>query len=195
MTSITRNFNTDENFWDTNPSFKSIKAFSEFLEKDKSRKKGKSSQIMWAVAFLVDPHQDNPWKNLSDTDKKLLIVDDYLKVKDFKWEDYTLIVDEYYKRVLTSAERDYFELVEKMTERKEFIKTTPYSLDSYEFNEKTGKSKKIPGNAMALDKMVVDTVKLYDQLEIIKQKLEKQAQIDGETKAGMQESATEKGLL
>jgi len=63
MTTITRNFETDENFWETNPAFKSIKVFNEFQKKDKSKNKSRSSQIMWAIAFLVDPHKHNPWKN------------------------------------------------------------------------------------------------------------------------------------
>lgn len=195
MTSITRNFNTDDNFWETNPAFKTIAVFNNFYKEDKTKKKVKSSQIMWAIAFLLDPHQDNPWKNLSNNDKKLLIIDDYLNDKKFEWDKYDILVDEYYKRVLTSVERDFFELVEKMNERKEFIKVTPYTLDTFEFNEASGKTRKVSGNAMSLDKMIVDTAKLYEQLELIKQKLAKEKQIDGETKAGMQESATEKGLL
>lgn len=194
MTTITRDFNTDENFWETNPAFKSISVFNEFFEQDKSKGKKKSSQIMWAIAFLLDPHQDNPWKNLSDEDRRMLIVEDYIKDDKFKWSKYKDLQEEYYNRVLTLAEKDYVELVEKMHERKEFIKNTPYSLDAKE--EIDGKMRVVKGTAYQLDKMVIDTAKLYEQLDLVKQKLEKEKQMaDGETKAGMQESATEKGLL
>lgn len=193
MTSITRTFNTDENFWQTNPSFLSIKKFSHFHDLDTSKGKKKSSQIMWAIAFLLDPHQDNPWKNLNEHDKKLLIVEDYLQDKKFKWEEYQDVVNEYYERVLTLAEKDFYELQEKMHERKEFIKNTAYSLDSIE--EIDGRMRTVKGTAAQLDKMVVDTAKLYEQLELVKQKLEKEAAQDGETKGGMQESATEQGVL
>lgn len=195
MTSIIRNFNTDDNFWETNPAFKSIGVFRDFYDEDTSKGKATSSQLMWAVAFLLDPHHDNPWKNLSEDDKKMLIRDDFLKKDVFDWKAIDHIVKEYYNRVLTMAEKDFYELMEKMHERKEFIKNTPYSLDAYELNEETGKKKLVKGTAAQLDKMVVDTIKLYEQLELVKQKIEKQQQIDGETKAGMQESATEKGLL
>ncbi|AGO48984.1 hypothetical protein N356_gp092 [Cellulophaga phage phi14:2] len=195
MDSIVRNFNTNDNFWETNPSFLTVAIFQKFNSEDKSKGKSKSSQIMWAIAFLLDPHQDNIWRNLSDEDKRLLIVEDYLKIKDFKWNDYQELIDSYYSRCLTVPEKDYLELIDKMTERKNFIKNTPYTLDSYEIDERSGRPKLIKGNAKDLDKMVVDTVKLYEQLEVVKEKLEKSKHQDGETKGGMQESATEKGLL
>lgn len=193
MTTIVRNFNTSDNFWEINPAFKTIKLFNSFNEEDKSKGKKESSQIMWALAFLLDPHTDNPWKNLSEDDKKLLIMDDYLSNLKFNWDDYQELIDEYYNRVLTLAEKDFYELQEKMHERKEFIKNTPYSLDSMQ--EIDGRMKLVKGTSAQLDKMVVDTAKLYEQLELVKQKLEKEKLSDGETKAGMQESATEQGLL
>jgi hypothetical protein len=195
MESLTRNFNTGDNFWETNPIFLTVSTFEEFYKEDKTKGKNKSSQIMWAIAFLIDPHEHNVWRNLSESDKKLLIIDDYLKSKTFKWSDYQHLIDEYFKRALTSPERDYYELIDKMEERKNFIKNTPYTLDAYETDEETGRSRLIKGNAKDLDKMVVDTVKLYEQLEVVREKLEKSKQGDGETKGGMQESATEKGLL
>lgn len=179
MESVVRNFNTDENFWETNPSFKLIKEFKEFHDKDKSKGKRNSSQIMWAVAFLIDPHEHNIWRNLIEEDRKMLIQDDFLKKKDFNWEDYEDLTDLYYKLVLTVPEKDYLELISKMTERKQFIKDTSYTLD----------------NAKILDDMVLKTAKLYEELEVVKQKLSQSKQIDGETKGGMQESATEQGLL
>lgn len=193
MTTIVRNFNTNDNFWETNPSFLSIGLFKRFNEEDKSKGKKNSSQIMWAIAFLLDPHVDNPWKNLSEQDKKILIADEYLEQPNFEWEKYEALIEEYYKRVLTLAEKDFYELMEKMHERKEFIKNTPYTLDTLE--EVDGRIRSIKGTAIQLDKMVTDTIKLYEQLELVKQKLEKEKLSDGETKGGMQESATEKGLL
>ena len=193
MTTIVRNFNTNDNFWETNPAFKTIKIFKLFHDDDKTKGKKRSSQIMWAIAFLLDPHQDNPWKNLSESDKKLLIIDDYLKLKSFDWDNYKDLINEYYNRVLTLAEKDFYELMEKMHERKEFIKNTPYSLDTME--EIDGRMRTVKGTSAQLDKMVVDTAKIYEQLELVKQKLEKEKNNDGETKGGMQESATEQGLL
>ena len=187
---LTRNFNTDDNFWETNPIFKTVKIFREFYESDKSRKKGNSSRIMWAIAFLIDQHEENIWRNLTEEDKKTLIAEEYLENKEFEWHLYQDIIGEYEKRIMTVAERDFVELMEKMHERKNFIKNTPYTLDTTDSDGKT-----IKGTAKDLDTMVVNTTKLYDQLEIVKQKLERSKQLDGETRGGMKESATEQGLL
>lgn len=190
MDTLVRNFNTDENFWEVNPIFKTVKIFNDFYKNDKSKGNKNSSQIMWAVAFLIDQHPDNIWRNLTEDDKKTLIAEEYLKKKDFNWDLHSDIINEYEKRILTLPERDFVDLVEKMHERKLFIKHTPYTLDTLSEDGKT-----IKGTAKDLDSMVVNTVKLYEQLEVVKQKLERSRQVDGETRGGMQESATEQGLL
>ncbi len=63
MTSISRNWNTDENYWSLHPQMKTIKAFRELYERDKKKSKRDSSTMMWAIALLVDPHEQNPWRN------------------------------------------------------------------------------------------------------------------------------------
>tara|TARA_R110000851_G_scaffold157308_1_gene300159 strand:+ start:8510 stop:9082 length:573 start_codon:yes stop_codon:yes gene_type:complete len=190
MTTITRTFETQENFWQINPSFLTIKSFREFNKSDKSKNKSNSSQVMWAIAFLIDPHTDNPWKNLGGQDKRDLIKNDYL---DIDWDQHQNLIDEYYSRCLTPAERNLFDIIEKMNERAKFIKNTEYSLDQYE--EMDGRSKLVKGTAVQLDKMVVDTKKIYDQLEQVQQMVAKEKSDGGKTKGGMQESAAEQGLL
>lgn len=190
MTTIVRTFETQENFWQINPSFLTIKKFKEFYNSDKTKEKAKSSQVMWAIAFLIDPHTDNPWKNLANEDKRNLIYTDYYKIN---WDDYEELIDEYYNRCLTPAERNLFDIIEKMNERAKFIKNTEYSLDQYE--EMDGKTKLVKGTAVQLDKMVVDTKKIYEQLDQIQQMVNKENTDNGKTKGGMQESAAEKGLL
>jgi|TARA_R110000796_G_scaffold236214_1_gene355441 hypothetical protein len=190
MTTITRTFETQENFWQINPSFLTIKSFREFNKSDKSKNKSNSSQVMWAIAFLIDPHTDNPWKNLGEQDKRDLIKNDYL---DIDWDQHQNLIDEYYSRCLTPAERNLFDIIEKMNERAKFIKNTEYSLDQYE--EMDGRSKLVKGTAVQLDKMVVDTKKIYDQLEQVQQMVAKEKSDGGKTKGGMQESAAEQGLL
>jgi len=191
MTTITRTFETEENFWEVNPSFLTIKLFREFNKSDKSKKKAKSSQIMWAIAFLIDPHTDNPWKNLADEDKRALIKTDYL---DIEWDEYEDLIAEYYNRCLTAAERNLYDMVEKMNERSKFIKGTEYTLDHMEEMD-NGRFKTVKGTALQLDKMVVDSKKIYEQLEQIQQMVNKENTDGGKTKGGMQESAAEQGLL
>jgi len=190
MTTIVRTFDTNENFWLVNPSFLTIKKFREFNKSDKSKNKNTSSQIMWAIAFLVDPHTDNPWKNLADQDKRNLIVTDYCKVE---WDNHEDLIEEYYNRCLTPGERNLFDIIEKMNERSKFIKNTEYSLDEYE--EVGGRSKLTKGTAAQLDKMVVETKKIYEYLDSVQQMVDKEKTDGGKTKGGMQESAAEQGLL
>jgi len=190
MTSILRTFETNENFWLVNPSFLTIKLYSNLHKSDKSKDKLNSSQTMWAIAFLIDPHTDNPWKNLATVDKRDLIYNDFFKINWDKNED---LIDEYYKRCLTLAEKDFYDMQEKMHERALFIKNTKYSLD--EFEEVDGRSKLVKGTAPQLDKMVVETKKIYEHLDAIEQLMKKDQADGGKTKGGMQESAAEQGLL
>lgn len=187
MDSILRNFNVDENFWEVNPAFLTIKEFVKMHKSDKSKDKFHSSQKMWAIAYLIDPHPDNAWKNVSEEDKIKLIKEDFYNIK---WEDYQDAIDSYREHCLTLAEKDFIRLQKKMHERQNFIDNTPYTLDTS--NEE---GKIIKGTAIQLDKMVVDTLKIYDQLDQVKARLEKDNSNEGSTKGGMQESATEKGLI
>lgn len=190
MTTITRTFDTNESFWVVNPSFLTISIFKDLHDSDKSKNKVISSQTMWAIAFLIDPHTDNPWKSLAVEDKKLLIYNDYYKID---WDKSQKYIDEYYKRCLSLAEKDLHDIQEKMHERAMFIKNTEYTLDSME--EIDGRVKLVKGTAPQLDKMVVETKKIYEHLDAIRQLMDKEQGNEGKTKGGMQESAAEQGLL
>ena len=58
--SIINNFNIDSSFWELNPQ--TIIIFNEFYEKDNSKNKIDSSKVMWAVALLVDPNDNNSFR-------------------------------------------------------------------------------------------------------------------------------------
>ena len=169
MTTIVQNFidvslNTDLNFWDVNPLFKTISVFKEFYTKDKSAKKKDSSKVMWAIALLIDPNDGNPWKNYSEDSKKLLIKTEFLEDEDFDFEDYKELLEEYENRCLTIAEKELVRFERKIVGRGNFIAKTKYTLD--EFNEDTGKL--IKGTADQLDKVMLNTTKINEQYNIIK---------------------------
>lgn len=190
-TSIAVNWNTDINFWDLNPSVKIIKEFGELYASDKSKKKEKSSQLMWALALLLDPNEKNPYKNISYDDKKFIIATDFLKDKKFNWEDRDIItlIDVYLNYCLTVAEKELVRFEEKLAQRGDFLAKTRYTLDSYDDRGKIEK-----GTADQLDKMMINTGKLYDQLEEIKNKI-KAEQAKGSLRGGEAESASEEGIL
>lgn len=196
MTTIIKNWNTDENYWDLNTAIKTVAVFNHLYKTDKSKNKTESSKLMWAIALLIDPNEANPWRNVSPLDKKNLIALDYLNDVNFNWSDSRVLelIDNYKNLCITIAERSLIEFEDKLASRARFISTTEYSLDYYEEDPRTGKEKLFKGTATQLDKMMVDTVKIYDQLKIIKQQLSEEA-IDGTNKGGTVESAGESGLL
>ena len=189
--SISKVWNTDENYWLMNPIMKTIKVFKDFYEQDKSKNKEKSSKIMWAIALYKDPSDYNPWRNTSDNDKKILIAEDYLLDKKFNWEDpfITNLIDTYETFCLTIGEKELVRYELKLSDRGNFLHKTHYTLDDYD--EETGRVSK--GTADQLDKMMVNTVKIYEQYDLIKGMLTKEQ--SGQTRGGSKESAAETGKI
>ena len=192
MEVVTKNWNTDENYWQMNPIMKTFEIFKKLYLKDKSKGKAHSSLLMWAIALLVDPSEENPWRNLPEDEKKLLISGDFLKINNFNWED-SEIVDliSFYEYIgLTKSERHLKQLEEKALERGRFIMQTPYSLDS--FDEETNKI--IKGTFNQLDSMLTNSLKVFQQIDQIKVLITKE-KIEGVGKGGAVESLSEKGQL
>lgn len=192
-TSISRLWNINENYWTLHPQVKSIKLFGELFESDKSKGKIDSSKLMWTIALYSDPHDQNPWKNINYLDRQTLIATDYLKNPKFNWEDESIknLLNCYEEHCLTIAEKELMRLEEKLTQRGDFLKETKYTLDEYE--EANGKVKLKKGTAEQLDKMMVNTTKIYEQLEIIKTMMSKEA--GGANKGGSKQSASEKKAI
>lgn len=192
MTSLSRNWNTDENYWSLHPQMKTIKVFRDLFERDKKKSKGESSTMMWAIALLVDPHEQNPWRNTNPLDRAKLIAEDYIGDENFPWGDKDIVnlIEVYKNHCLTAGERALIEMEEKLTDRARFISDTSYSMDYYD--EESGKVKK--GTADQLDKMMVNSLKIYEQLEKIKEMMDKES-IEGHGKGGAVESASEQGII
>ena len=188
---ISKVWNTDENYWAMNPIMKTIKIFNDLFESDKSKGKTSSSKLMWAIALYIDPSEYNPWRTTSNDDKKELIATDYLKNPSFNWEDPEILslLDAYEDKCLTLAEKELVRFEKKLSQRGAFIDRTDYSLDEY--NEETGKI--VKGTADQLDKMMVNTSKIYDQLKLISAMFSKET--GGHLKGDSKESASEKQLL
>lgn len=190
--SISRNWNVEENYWLMNPAMTSIKLFRDLKDADKSKDKKKSSKLMWAIALHCDPHEKNPWKNVSREDKRDLIAFEYLENEKFDWEDDSVVqlIDTYDKKCLSIAERELVELEDKVKDRAKFIKGTRFTLDS--FDENSGRV--VKGTADQLDKMLLNTSKIYDQFDSIREKIAKES-AKGHLRGGATESASEAGLI
>lgn len=192
-TSISRLWNINENYWTLHPQIRTIKLFGNLFDNDKSKGKTESSKLMWAVALYSDPHEQNAWKNINYIDRQTLIATDFLKNSKFNWEDENIkaLLTCYEEHCLTIGEKELMRLEEKLTQRGDFLKETKYTLDEYE--EKDGKIKLKKGTAEQLDKMMVNTTKIYEQLDIIKTMMSKEA--SGANKGGSKQSASEKKQL
>jgi len=169
---------------------KTVKAFKDLYDKDRTKSKKTSSTMMWAIVLYCDPNEENPWRNESDKIKKQLISSDFLLDKAFDWEhqDTVLLIEEYTNRCLTIAEKELVRIQKKMSERGDFIDKTKYSLDTYV------EGRTIKGTADQLDKMMVSTIKIYEQLDKIKGMLAEESN-KTRLRGNESESATDEGIV
>lgn len=171
-------FETEANFWKLNPQLLIPEPLAKLYKQDKSKDKNDSSRIMWAICLYIDPSEENKFRNFPEKDRKELIISDYLQDSKFKFESYKDITDWYSKNMLSNVERALISWRNKLTERETFIMSTVYTLES----------------ADALDKIMANTDKLFNQLERVEKQYVKE-QIDSKDKGGKEASLSDKGLI
>lgn len=170
--------NTLPNYWEIDNQLGSIGLFKELYESDKTKKKATSSQIMWAVAFYC--HPESRLINFATKEKCSIIETDIVKVK-VDWEGIIPYITEYKKLYLTQAKRSLENWKMKLEERDEYLMSMPYN--TLELDE-----------AAKLDRLLADTPKLFKQYEDIRELISEE-DAKSINKAGIQESAAEKGVL
>lgn len=175
---LLNSFDTDVNIWEAEPQLKIPKVFAELYASDKSKGKAHSSKIMWAIALLVDNSEANKFRNLRENDRKTLIASDFLKDEEFNFDEYQELMDMYIELNMSKLEKELRQQELKLEERARFINDTAYNLE-------TGDK---------LDKFLLNTGKLYDQIKELKDKIKSDSD-GGNTKGGMLESASERGLI
>lgn len=180
MNTVIENFNTSMNFWTSNPNMLVVAKFKDLYDKDKSKNREDSSRLMWAISLYCDLNDKNPWRNMPDREKKMLIKEDYLRDKKFDWEDKLIkdLIHVYTELVLSVPEKALRNFNLKLIERQTFIDNTKYDME----------------NADQLDKMMLNTSKIYSQYEEILHMF-KEEKNSGKTKGGIKESASEQGLI
>lgn len=176
--SLLINFNYDTNFWSAHPQLRIPKAFAELYKSDKSKGKESSSQIMWAIAMLIDTSEDNKFRHLNEEDKKSLIKSDYLNNESFNFDNYQEAIEQYIKLHMSKLEQELMKIEGKLNERLGFIEDTSYDLDTVD----------------RLDKAVLNTTKMQEMIRELKDKI-RQEKDSGTTRGGRTESASEKGLI
>jgi hypothetical protein len=149
--------------------------FSNIYKEDKSKSKTKSSQIMWAIALLVDP--DSKFSNISYTNRKDMISKDYLKLENFDWDKYKDAIMFYERSLISPAKRQLMVWNKKMDEKTIYLDTLTYE-----------------ENADTIEGLLKTNVKLFEDLERLLRLVDKEKN-EGATKGGAEESASEKGLI
>ena len=152
-----------ENFWIENPDLKYVGRTKVLYDEDKSKSKDKSSKLMWCIYLIWD--RRSLYYNLPEEGKDnkidLVFNDIYPEGKNYIKEDKNVLEELrafYLMLKETPAQRALTGVEEKLMERDIFLKGTKYDLG--EVDDRTGKY--VGGTAELLDKMLANTVKMWD---------------------------------
>lgn len=177
MRNILENFTPDTNFWEVNPQFTTITPFRQLWKSDKSRGKGSSSKLMWAIALVFHPKSDSYHLH----DSKYLIAKDFLNIKakdvDKFWDDNKEITDAFVDAALSQSEKSLVAWENRLKDRDNFLAKQHYTfgytdIDGREFKD----------NTKALDDMASKTAKLYEEYFKIRKELEEEEAIKKNTR-------------
>lgn len=117
-------FDTDKNYWDTFPEMKIHPTFKHYHSDDKSKKKAKSSNIMWAFHLVChpkslmyyDPHKLENVRGLLPENMELASQEAELEV---------------YKQImLTEAQKALIDWDDMIKKRSTYLKSQDYNLDN-----------------------------------------------------------------
>jgi hypothetical protein len=177
--SFLNNYDGSSNFWKVNPQLLIPQEFEDLYSKDKSKGKEESSKVMYAICFLLDPSDDNKFKNIPEPDRRDLIAKDYLKDPKFKWDKYNSLI-EFCKAnfILTQAERSLYNMEKELHNRDLF-------LAEWTWDKEDGEKK---------DKMLANTQKLYADLNRVKEMV-KQEEVKSKDKGGSKPTASDTGSM
>ena len=154
-------------FWEMFPYMKSTGGFKKLYKEDRSKEKNKSSKVMWYLTLVADI--DSEYYSLEKSEQYETVCDvlDLDVVKYLGSEErLDLLLTEFKNFIDTPITADIRAHEEKLEERKKFIQNTPYTLDEMVY-PKEGESFKPylkKGTAAQLDKMMVDTIKIHEEI-------------------------------
>lgn len=188
-------YDTTSNFWELNPKFKTLDVFKDLYTKDKSRGKNKSSKDMWMICSFFE--DESPYCTLEedpeDKNGQCRVMSRDLMGDDNWWyenEERLWEAKERYELFCeTPASRSMKRWEKKIIERDKVLAETEYQVGV------TGdKGTLIGSNVAVLDKMLVDTSKIWDQYFKILELLDKENNNGGIRGEG-QESLSDTGEI
>jgi hypothetical protein len=179
-------FDTETNFWEMHPEFKAAGKSKEVYQKDRSKDKKKSSLLMWTIALIWDLQSKYYGMSEDGEDNKIdLLFAEVYGDKEYYYKNQGEIFDlrlQYIKMQDSVAKRALRDINEKLDERAKFLKTL-----RYEFGDYNEKGQLVGNTSTIIDKMLVDTKKIYDLLDQA-QKVVDEENAAAETKGGGQVS-------
>ena len=189
MRNITENFSPANNFWDFNQQFKVVEPFKSFYNKDRTKDRKKSSDIMWGIALMYHPESDI--YDMSDKEER--VAQDMLKLgKDFDWGKYEDLISSFIDMALTQAQKSLRNWELAIKDRDEFLATQKYHFGYSEFTP-DGVEIEHKSNVKELDEMRGRTIKLYQDLIKIQSEMSKEIVARG--KGSKIKSLSDEGLI
>ena len=173
-------FDSEENFWELNPQFKTALSFKDLYKEDKSKNKKNSSIVMWFIAYTHD--MGSLFYNLPEKERFEIIGEDYANDIDYYKNNEKVLIPlvlDYTKLTTTAIDRHLLEWDARLEDRTRFLATTKYDLDNYD----------------KLDKMNANTLGVFKNLEKIKEDIVKDESGTGDTKGGFKESLNDSGQI
>ena len=138
-----------------NPHLKHIEPFKTLYDRDKSKDKRRASDEFYAMFVMCSPDENvNKWIKLPEEERKV-IVEKSLKIN---WEDsvFQKCLKEYPNLCMTTAEKTLLTIRNKLLERDQFLKNSPYTSDVYARDLNGNYISK--GNTFLVDKLSADKI-------------------------------------
>ena len=197
MKTLINIWDKDKNFWSLNPVFKSLEHFRDVYEADTEKKKAKSktSMDMWFVAFYTDfssPLSDLPDDPNSQFGKQRLVSSNVMGDTNYWLNNRVRLEKElemFEMFAMSTAQRSLKAWHSKLQQRDVVLRDTDYLVGMTDANGKLANS-----NVAILDKMLVDSGKIWEQYFKIREQIDSEGG-SGTAKGGSEESASDIGAL
>lgn len=183
---IIASFETTKNFWEEYPRLLNYTEFNRFYNRDRSSNKTRSSKEMWGFFYMYDMGSSNELRNFPEEKRKELIATDIIGQPNYDWEKEDKVINLVKEMCQPAPQRALYALIKKLDERASFIENTSYTLDRI-----SDKGKLIKGTSDQLDKMMVNTNKIFEQIEYWQKKIE----MERDSRKRKQESLTDSGVI
>ena len=184
----------EENIWKLNPQLPYTQPFKKLYDQDKSKDHEASSKDLWCVWMLEDPSYQNKVFQLEPTLKMETIMNYH---PGFKVEDALILeIRQVYPELCLSISARAFALeTGTFVDRSEIFKGNKYTLDSYETDPKTSRTKLVKGTASELDAIRGRTLKIFENYKKVEAMFEEEQAGSRVQGSGREETHRERGLL